>query len=149
MPTGSRESVAASCTLWAPSRNVPLVSVGCQHLAEQVGEHGLGLPRLLYGRGRLGIGGFADTDQRHHPHGVVRRALHPVDALRSHGDDVLLVELALGRLDPSGSMPLMVSMLCPLSVGTKRIVSPGAAAIRSGTNTIEPFSPLFSMRTWI
>src|SRR5690606_15051238 len=44
-------------------------------------------------------------------------------------------------------MPLMVSALCPLSTGTKRIVSPGAACTKFGSKTIVPFSPLFSI--WI
>ena len=66
---------------------------------EKLREYGLGLARLFDGLSRFDIDGFADADQRHHAHRVVRRALDAVDTFRGYRHYVFLVELALERFD--------------------------------------------------
>src|SRR5690606_33901474 len=49
-------------------------------LLEQLGEHGLGLARMLDRLGLLGIDRLAGRDQHDHAHRIVRGALDAVDA---------------------------------------------------------------------
>ena len=55
--------------------------------------------------------------------------------------------LPLNAAAPAGVIPVMLSALWFLSVGTKVTVSPGAIFTSAGSNTIMPTLPLLSILT--
>src|SRR5690606_24218346 len=131
-----------SLLLWKTASSV------CRGVLEELRKHFLRLPRMLYRLRFFIVDRRADNNQRHHSHSVMRCTFHAETPSLPSVTVICSFILPLKASAPSGIIPLMDSASWPLSVGTKVTVSPGSAWMKSGWNTMAPFSPLLSICTW-